>query len=52
LPLLTADRKLYLDPVLAPIRRVIPALPLGTVNLDLSPLILLFGLSIIQGIIC
>ena len=40
------------DPVLAPIRRVVPALPLGSVNLDLSPLILLFGLSIIQGIIC
>ena len=40
------------DPVLAPIRRVVPALPLGTVNLDLSPLILLFGLSILQGFIC
>ncbi len=40
------------DPVLAPIRRIVPALPLGGINLDLSPLILLFGLSIIQGIIC
>lgn len=40
------------DPVLAPIRRVVPALPLGNVHLDLSPLILLIGLSLLSGILC
>ena len=40
------------DPLLSPIRRVIPGVPLGTVHLDLSPLILIVGLSIFTGIIC
>lgn len=37
------------DPVLLPLRRVIP--PVGGV-FDLSPLILIIGLQIAQGIIC
>ncbi len=37
------------DPVLLPLRRVVP--PLGGV-FDLSPLILIFGLQIIANIIC
>lgn len=40
------------DPVLAPIRRFVPGLPLGNVHLDLSPLILLVGLSLLSGFIC
>ena len=40
-----------IDPILAPIRRVIPPLQLGGVNLDLSPLILLIGLQILIGIL-
>jgi YggT family protein len=37
------------DPVLLPLRRLIP--PIGGV-FDLSPIILLFGLQILRGVIC
>jgi len=37
------------DPVLLPLRRVVP--PVGGV-LDLSPMILIIGLSVLQRIIC
>jgi YggT family protein len=40
------------DPVLRPIRKVIPPVRLGGVGLDLSPLVLLVGLSLLQGIVC
>lgn len=40
------------DPVLNPLRRFIPALPMGGMSLDLSPLVLLFGLVILMNIIC
>jgi YggT family protein len=40
------------DPVLRPIRKVIPPLRLGGVGLDLSPLVLLVALSLLQGIVC
>lgn len=42
------------DPLLRPLRRVIPPLQLGGsgVGLDLSILVLFFGLIIIQGAVC
>lgn len=40
------------EPILGPLRRAIPPLRLGGVALDLSPLILLFGLSILTSAIC
>ncbi|NOY55040.1 MAG: YggT family protein [Actinobacteria bacterium] len=40
------------DPVLRPLRRVIPPLRMGGMALDLSPLVLLIGLSLLQGIVC
>jgi YggT family protein len=40
-----------IDPVLAPIRRAIPPLRLGGMNLDLSPLILLFGIQILIALL-
>ncbi len=40
-----------IDPVLVPIRRAIPPLRLGGVNLDLSPLILIFGIQILIWIL-
>ncbi|MFZ0491797.1 MAG: YggT family protein [Acidimicrobiia bacterium] len=43
---------IVVDPVLRPIRRVIPPVRLGGVGLDLSPLVLLVGLSLLQGIVC
>lgn len=40
------------DPVLAPLRRVVPPVRMGGAALDLSPLVLLIGLSIISRAIC
>jgi YggT family protein len=44
------DKIIY--PVILPLRRVLPPLRLGGVMLDLSPIVLLFGLSILQSFIC
>jgi YggT family protein len=43
------DRIIY--PVILPLRRVLPPLRLGGVMLDLSPIVLLFGVSIIMSLI-
>lgn len=40
------------EPVLAPIRRVIPPLGMGGMGLDLSPLVVFFGISILRSAIC
>lgn len=40
------------DPLLRPIRSVMPPVRLGSMALDLSPLVLFFGVQIIQMIIC
>ena len=40
------------EPVLAPIRRVIPPIGAGGMGLDLSPLVVFFGITILQGAIC
>ncbi len=40
------------DPLLRPIRAVVPAVPVGGISLDLSPLILIVGLSIVVGVVC
>jgi YggT family protein len=51
-------RKLYdflakmIDPVLRPIRSVLPPVRIGGGGLDLSPLVLMFGLIILRGLIC
>ncbi len=37
---------------MAPLRRVIPPVRLGAAALDLSPLILLIGISVLRGFIC
>ncbi len=44
------DRIIY--PVILPIRRVMPQLRLGGGALDLSPIVLLLGLSILRRFIC
>lgn len=45
---------LYLitDPVLAPLRRVIPPVRVGGMGLDLSPTIVIFGLFIVLQVLC
>ena len=40
------------EPVLGPLRRVIPAVGFGGMGLDLSPIIVLFGIQIIQQAVC
>lgn len=40
------------EPVMAPLRRLIPPVRMGGVGLDLSPIILLIGLSLLTGAIC
>ena len=40
------------DPVLVPLRRIIPPVRMGGAALDLSPLVLLIGLSILSSAIC
>jgi YggT family protein len=37
------------EPVLAPIRALLPPVRFGAVGIDLSPIILLFGLTILIG---
>lgn len=40
------------EPVLAPIRAVLPPIRLGGVGLDLSPLVLLVALNVLAAVIC
>ena len=44
------DRLIY--PLILPLRRVLPPLRLGGAAVDLSPLVLLLGVQIVQQIIC
>ena len=43
---------LIVDPALRPLRRALPPVRFGGTALDLSPLVLLVGLSIISSFIC
>lgn len=40
------------DPVLGPVRRAVPAIRLGGMALDISPIIVILGLSILRGFVC
>jgi YggT family protein len=40
------------EPLLGPIRRIIPPMGVGGMGLDLSPLIVFFGITILQRAIC
>jgi YggT family protein len=37
---------------MGPLRRLIPPVRLGAAAMDLSPLVLLVGISVLRGIIC
>lgn len=43
------DRIIY--PVILPMRRFLPPLRLGGMMLDLSPIVLLIGISLLQGVL-
>jgi YggT family protein len=53
-PLLPVVRLLakLTDPVLLPLRNVLPPLRIGAAALDLSPLVVYFGISILRGLLC
>lgn len=40
------------DPLLVPLRRVIPPVRLGAGALDLSPLVVFLGVRLLQGLLC
>ena len=40
------------DPVLLPLRGMLPPVQMGSLALDLSPMILIFGVSIIRTLLC
>lgn len=40
------------EPVLGPVRRALPPVRLGGMALDLSPIIVLIALQVLQAIIC
>lgn len=40
------------EPVLAPIRRLIPPIGMGGMGLDLSPIIIFFVITLLQNAIC
>ena len=39
------------DPVLVPLRRLLPPVRMGAMALDLSPIVAFFGLSVLRGIL-
>ena len=45
---------LYLvtDPVLVPVRRALPPIRLGSMAVDLSPVVAFFGISMLMGFVC
>jgi YggT family protein len=40
------------EPVLGPIRRLLPPVRLGSMGLDLSPMLVLLGIIVLQGAVC
>jgi len=50
----TVQNVIYMltEPVLGPLRRTIPHVGFGGMGFDLSPLIVMFGIQILQRVIC
>jgi YggT family protein len=40
------------DPILVPLRRMLPPVRLGGMGLDLSPLVAFFGISMLMRVFC
>lgn len=43
---------LLTEPLLGPLRRILPAVRFGTVALDLSPIVVIIGAQVLTGILC
>ncbi len=39
------------DPVLGPLRRAIPGVRIGSIALDLSPIIVIIGVTVLMGVL-
>jgi len=44
--------RMLTEPVLGPLRRAIPGIRMGGMAIDLSPMILIFGVIILQQVVC
>lgn len=44
--------RMLTEPILGPLRRALPPVRLGGMGLDLSPLIALLGIQILQRVVC
>lgn len=53
-PMATVAGFLYTvtDPVMKPVRRMLPTARFGGMALDFSPVLVIFGIGILRGIIC
>lgn len=53
-PIASIHRLLYevTEPVLAPLRGLIPPIRTGAMAFDLSPIVAIFAIRILQGIVC
>jgi YggT family protein len=40
------------EPVLGPVRRILPPVGMGGMGLDLSPIIVSFGIILLTGVLC
>lgn len=40
------------EPLLGPVRRALPPMRLGATALDLSPIVVIFGLQLVRGVLC
>ena len=40
------------DPILVPLRKVLPPVRFGSVFMDLSPIVAFFGIALLQNFIC
>lgn len=49
---LDAGLRRVTDPVVEPVRRVVPPVRFGSVALDMGVLVVFLGVAILQGIIC
>lgn len=43
---------LVTEPVLGPLRRILPPVRLGALALDLSPLVVFIGIQVLRGFLC
>lgn len=53
-PIVPVARVIYAltDPVLAPVRGLLPPLRTGAMAFDLSPILVFIGIALLRGVIC